>query len=837
MTDKLLTPRPSVLSRTGWCPLVCKNGDTFQVRILCQRINNQKSLYSSAPPASASRPTWAPIVDCRVVVDPKANDDTKFVYSFVNLDNEVKPFSVELFNPLMHETNPFTQTCAGLIVERKVNLIGHYFALTSRSEGFCTHTESYDNHGFSTTDPCGLKIEDLVNEGGSLEDLQRFQALAKEHAFVFDKGPTGERDLRLSSLNKRKITDFFKTPPNKMTKKDKIENSFREEMEDEIGLEVKLKNSFVNFKMVSIDRLKVSDKLYLQKDESKVRELTNTMAHQFDPSQIILTVCPENLDEYEKADKIDQLEFLVVAGQHRLAALKELDRLGKLENLPGIKNRKIPCYVCTASSAASTNYANIRSNDTSSKFKTTANNEDLLFIYFGLLKASEKPHEALDVVKRICYSRQTHPEDIAALVKIIDWPADVLSHLLGVLEKFQKYQTLDATGYGTKSRLKNGVKKSLTKAQFRLLGRCKPEYFNECHGKVLGNKISLRELLEQSQHVKDLERTQYAVVQIAGHETFEKLVEKFPDKFSEGVLVKYIGAEVYGKKKNDLGKLLENYVKSVIEKKKVKENVMMEPINSVFDLDGPRLEEFDVIIFSCDLASWNVDFVKYLADFAGYSRKNQLSVMIIPPNGALLFQVFQALEVWKENPHFKINQILFKKSTGVPKTGVIQENVTFCLLFGTSNIFSDDLNTLQNGPVQSELIKVVHKVSPESSKVAYISAGEDIMKIHDTHSGRVEREVTYFARKRQLDKFSSRFLLKVQTVSKKQEVGRDNSDSDSGDGEIIEADDVEKVKDVSRRAVDKTDNSQPCSSGDHSDEEPEDAGGSVITRHDSTSQF
>ena len=47
-------------------------------------------------------------------------------------------------------------------------------------------------------------------------------------------------------------------------------------------------------------------------------------------------------------------------------------------------------------------------------------------------------------------------------------------------------------------------------------------------------------------------------------------MEKFPDKFSEGVLVKYIGAEVYGKKKNDLGKLLENYVKSVIEKKKVK---------------------------------------------------------------------------------------------------------------------------------------------------------------------------------------------------------------------------------------------------------------------------
>ena len=130
-----------------------------------------------------------------------------------------------------------------------------------------------------------------------------------------------------------------------MTKKEKVENNFRFELEDEGGLEISLKNAFVNFKVSHISKLKVSPKLFLQRNEGRVKELMEVMEFQFDPAQVILTVCPEDLELYENSSKIDQLEFLVIAGQHKLAALQGLEKQGKLDKLPGINNKKIPCYV------------------------------------------------------------------------------------------------------------------------------------------------------------------------------------------------------------------------------------------------------------------------------------------------------------------------------------------------------------------------------------------------------------------------------------------------------------------------------------------------------------
>ena len=330
------TPRSSQSSRTAWSPLFCQNGETFQIRILCQKTSTARFLYSSAGPACKRRPTWAPIVECRCVVKKG-----KQHLEFVNYDNEVKDWEVDTLNPLVYETNRFTQWCAGMLVDHKIKLFSYYVTLTSRSEGFCTHTEGYDKHGFSIKEASGLTVADLIEEGGTLEDLTVFQSLAMEHSFVFDKRPAEERDMRLSSLNKRKITDFFQTTPQKMTKKEKVENNFRFELEDEGGLEISLKNAFVNFKVLHISKLKVSPKLFLQRNEGRVKELMEVMELQFDPAQVILTVCPEDLELYENSSKIDQLEFLVIAGQHKLAALQGLEKQGKLDKLLGINNKKI----------------------------------------------------------------------------------------------------------------------------------------------------------------------------------------------------------------------------------------------------------------------------------------------------------------------------------------------------------------------------------------------------------------------------------------------------------------------------------------------------------------
>ena len=143
-TTDIETPKSSISStRIGWTPLVCQNGDSFQIRILCQRSSGKKDLYSSAPSASKQRPTWAPLVQCKYISEQISEQKSPSVpsYEFVNLDNEKKAFQAELLNPLIFGTNKFTQKCAMLIVEQKPKLLGHYLTLTSTSEGFCSHTE------------------------------------------------------------------------------------------------------------------------------------------------------------------------------------------------------------------------------------------------------------------------------------------------------------------------------------------------------------------------------------------------------------------------------------------------------------------------------------------------------------------------------------------------------------------------------------------------------------------------------------------------------------------------------------------------------------------------
>jgi hypothetical protein len=370
--DSDATPKSSH-SRTGWTPVVCKKGERFQIRIACQRSNGRKSLYSSSASASKIRPPWAPVSDCEYVCDKASKEgESKHFFGFVNCENEKKKFSAELLNPLIYSVNPFTQKCAKLVVENKLKLLAQYLSLTSKAEGFITHQDQFDKHGFALDESQGLKEKDIVDAGGSVEEVKVFQKLSEENAFIFGGNSEEGKDFRLSSLNKRKITDFFdkKLNPKKMTKTERTETNFKEEMENETGLEKSLVKSYVNFKYVNIDRLGVSPKLFLKLNDAKVRNLVESMETRFEPTQIVLTVCPEDIEKYENSDTTEGLNFLVIVGQHRLEALKALDKLGKLDELTGIRSRKVPCYICRADSAVGANYANIRSNDISSKFKS-----------------------------------------------------------------------------------------------------------------------------------------------------------------------------------------------------------------------------------------------------------------------------------------------------------------------------------------------------------------------------------------------------------------------------------------------------------------------------------
>ena len=762
------TPK-TTRSRIGWTPLVCCKEGGYQIRIACQRKNGKRDLYSSAPAAVKKRPVWAPISDCEFV------GDSKQCFNFTNLDNEKKSFSLEAFNPLIFSCNPFTQKCAALLVENKIKLLAKYVDLTSKAAEFCSHKDVYDENGVpADSEPV---VRELVNAGGSVGELKIFQKLAKENAFKFgDKAANagtavvGDQEFRLSNFSKRKITDHFNVDPKKkkMTKTERTDQHYREALEDESGLEKTLVNSYVNFRYVPIDRLKVCPKLFLPVNDANVRSIMDSMEDQFDPVMAVLTVYPEDFEKYLNAEggTREELNYEVICGQHKLLAMQNLHRQGKLDNLKGLVNRKIPCYVCKAGSAAVANHANIRSNDTANKFKNKASNEDLLFVFSGLVKsANGSEEEASDVVKRICHCRKSAPADIAALQKLISWPKDDLDNLLLVLDRFKKFQTADAAGgYGTASKMRNREAKTLTKDEFRKLGSCKPQFITENIEKVLTNQISLRKLLEEGADKNDLDKAVCSASQVAGHETINSLREKFPEKFDESVLKRYKGAEVNGKKKNDTGKMLQNYVKSVKEgRRDFKDPVVLEEIAGVFDVSGAVLDKCNVIVYNSNNRREDLEYYKYLADFAGCSTKDHLSVLIIFQDERHLQEVLLKLGDWKDKQDFKVSQVLFEKSIG--GGGALQgvaQNVTFALLFGKVNLFGGHLFSLQRGPVETELVNVVSKVSSPFAKIAYISGeGVEVVRIHTVPLGDSDCEVTYYVPKKELSRFNKKYLKKV----------------------------------------------------------------------------
>ena len=767
------TPKTSSGTRTGWMPLVCEKEGRYQVRIACQRSSGIRDLYSSAPSATKRRPAWAPATDCEFVSEKTGAESQQF-FAFVNMDDEKKSFSSEKLNPFIYSCNPFTQKCTSLIVEKKSKLLGYYIDLTCKSAGFCSQKQGYDDTGF-TTDGSLLCLKDLEDAGGSLDELKLFQSLARENAFKFGTTGTagaGDQNFRLSSLNKRKITDHFNPDPKKkQTKTERVESNFREFIEQENGMEKLLVNSYVNFRHIKLDNLSVSPKLFLPVNDANVREIMDSMEEQFEPASSVLTVCPVDMEAYNSGINFNDQHFYVMCGQHRLLAMKSLSSQGKFEKCcKGLfQGNKVPCYVCKTDSLAVTNHANIRSNDTSSKFKNTASNEDLIFVFAGLVKASVDHTEATDIVKKLCISRRTAPEDISAMMKILEWPEDNLEKLIRVLESFKRFSTLDAMGYGTKSSLKDRKQKKLTKEKFRQLGCCKPEYFAEHYEGVLSNKLSLADLLKESADHNALERTVGMIGNYGGLDDIKNLKQIYPSKFDDETLKRYKGAEPYGKKKNRQGDMLKNYIKSVKEGREVKDPIVLEEIRSVFDVDANKLNNFDVLVYN-NPKTWQPDYIKCLIDFAGTCIKDHFAVFIIFSLESQLQQVIKALDFWREDkPEFMVSQILFEKRVGHAQTGSVQENLTFGVLFGKVNLFKGHMVSYQKGPVESELNKVVDKVCAPSAKVAYITGGDSKMiRVHPTPPEIVDKEVTYFASKNGLDRFRKKFLIDVLVESKEQ---------------------------------------------------------------------
>ena len=752
------TPRP-IKKRTGWSVLVFQKGITYQCRLFIRRQNGGKGLYSSAESASKNRPAWPPVIACDY--NRQSNN-----VSFTNIDNENKNFSVVTLDPNVYGFDEFTQEVADLISQNNLGLLIMYFDTLGRSKDFCGHSSKYDEFGIPLESRQTMMLN-IQNAGGSLTDLKKFHRLARECAFKLGIEPQGS-DLRLSSINKRKITDHFNVDSRKkLSKTERIESNYKEALEEQHGLEKSLVNSYVSDSVsLELAKLSVSDKLYLPLNRSKVREIKDSMEDQFDPILATLYVIPKDLKRYEGGEDLETLEFEVVCGQHKFHAMKEIIHEGKGDKLIGVAKGKLPCYICKTGSPSVVNHANIRNNDIVNKFSQPVGTEDLLFVYHGLAtKSSHESNDAVDTVKTLCLYRKTSPEDTAALLKIIGWPITQLEKLIEVLDKYKRYKTLDAKGgYGNRANLSKRQSKILSKADFRMLGSCSPSYFDEHSQKVIDMDLSLRDLLLKSKDHNEMLRTMSSASKLAGYEDIETLRSKYPEKFNESALNRFKGAEVFGKKKNEQGIMLSKYVKNVKDGKSFKSPVMVNEISCLFDVTSENLDNNDVIVYYCSKDLRNDDFIRFLIDYAGCSTKDHLAVLMVLADGSQIFDVVSQFLNWKDKAEFKVVQLCFEKISNARARGV-SENLTFGILFGKLYYYGDQLYSLQHGPVETELCNVVKKICCPGAKIAYISgAGSEVLKIHNTSADKTAVEgciINYYAPKVEMDKFIKKYLVNV----------------------------------------------------------------------------
>ena len=788
-------------SRGRWTPILVKIGKTIQINILCRNSLGRCGPYTSAGSAAKKRPCWAPISDCQYITETKRGKVKKF-FVFKNIDNETAKFRADLLNPLLQSgagtpANPFSQKCTDLHVGNP-RLLAFFFSALSFSENFCNfNADTHYKNGLKK-DGNGLGDKFLQELGGSLAEYEAFVKAAEENPL--DVGGEkavnvgGEQDqgsgFKISPASTKKITDFFNiNNEKKLSRSEKVEDNYRHMLSEEGGLEKSVVSSYVNFQSIPLDKLSVSPDMFLLMNQTKVNEIAESMLDRYDPSQVVVSVVPADLIGFEIDGSNDN--FWVIHGRHRLEALKKLDEMRKLQDLPGFpEDRSIQCYILKVSAPSLSNYFNIRSNDLSSDFQTRTSNEELFFVYKGLLHCTKDKHKSLEVIEKVCHSRHMGASDLTVYNKVAEWPVSVLDQLISVLEKFQSYQTKDATARGAQAKIRRREAKTLTKAMFRQIGNCSPGFFQDWHEKVLSNEVSLRELLEKSDESNKIAKAEMKVVSCAGgSEDINSLKRKFPDKFNREVVKKFVGAEVTGKKRNVQGQLLKNYVKSVQLGKPFKEAVKFETFEHFSELNSDKFEGFDVIVLN--VFKDNMEFVKYWIDTLSQSCsvKDHFSIFLILEHEKELKEVYKALYFWKDKTDFQILQCMFRKERSEPNLESINENVIFSVLFGKVNIFKGELLSL-NGLIDNDLVKVISKVTPPSGKVAYVSRGDSkVVKIHKNNSGGdeiTEVQVVYFVTEAELPQLQDKFFIKAPdtaSVNSAKQFEKDTEITNSTDDE------------------------------------------------------
>ena len=311
--------------------------------------------------------------------------------------------------------------------------------------------------------------------------------------------------------------------------------------------------------------------------------------------------------------------------------------------------------------------------------------------------------------------------------------------------------------------MQNGEKLPMTKVLFKLLSDCEAEFFEAHYERILAKQVSLNEVVKSSSTVSETQSSKVNIAKEANSASFDDLKRKYPEKVKENTADKFTGAVTMGKNKNMVGELLKRFVKG-LDNESFVEQVKMVELDTIFDFDLAKLDEYDVVFFN--LADDKPNYVDAVIDAVGLQRKDYMAVLLLLHSDKEVRRVIAKLDYWSvdaavEGPKkstMDIVQLLFERGKGASnqkkQKKSIEENVQYGVLFGKFHVFHPPLQVL-NKELHLSLKNVLSNICPPLSRIAYVQTGrQDILSIHDqqedTGSG---SSVTYFASKQSLEKF------------------------------------------------------------------------------------
>ena len=217
-------------------------------------VDGAVGLYSSLPANKQDRPPWGGLIGCKFK-KMRIGDNMEDHFVFENRKRDKRAFWISELNPLI-----WTVKILELRLGQKNELLAMYLQLILCSEKFRNFKDGIHTEKGFRIDGSDITVLDLESKGGSMDEYEKFLALATGDKFNV---PTLKSDLILKHVEgskKRKVNGESNQPAQcviKKCRKEVVEDARNAEIEDEGGVEKAYVEKFIWRGDLSIDILNI----------------------------------------------------------------------------------------------------------------------------------------------------------------------------------------------------------------------------------------------------------------------------------------------------------------------------------------------------------------------------------------------------------------------------------------------------------------------------------------------------------------------------------------------------------------------------------------------------